>query len=505
SAERAMASAISGLLNATGKYLSMEGLLVFLVVLMLVKYLSDVRPKNLPPGPLPLPFIGNVLSLNFRDPVVSFSEISAKYGELTTLYLGNEACILMSGYKCLKEAFVEQADIFADRAHYKLNERLSRGLGLISSSGHAWSQQRRFALAVLKHFGVGKKTLEESILHESRYLCEALHAQRGLPFDPDHVLTNAVTNIICSLVFGHRFEYDDLYFHKILLYFDDVVQLPANFWGQLYNRFPTLMSWLPGKHQTAFSSLSKIKHFIQEEIQRHKQDRNPSSPRDYIDCYLEEIEKCKDSRAQFTEENLVFCVVDLFAAGTETTSNTLLWTLLYLAKYPEVQAKVHAEVDQVIGRARQPSMTDRTMMPYTYAVIHEVLRAANALNITPPRVANRDTTVAGYLIPKGVTVFPLLRPIMQDKSEFSTPDQFNPGHFLDENGKFLKKECFIPFSIGKRTCPGEQMVHMEFFLFLTCMMQSFSFHAPEGQTVALEGTVGITSAPKPFQIRAVPR
>uniref|UniRef100_A0A3B4CST9 Cytochrome P450, family 2, subfamily AE, polypeptide 1 n=2 Tax=Pygocentrus nattereri TaxID=42514 RepID=A0A3B4CST9_PYGNA len=505
SAGEGMASIISMLFNATAKQFSVEGILVFLVVLVLVKYLSDVRPRNFPPGPFPLPLIGNVLNIDIRNPVGSFSKMHEKYGDVSTIYLLSEACILLSGYKSFKEAFVEQADIFADRAYYPLNNRLSRGLGLISSSGHAWSQQRRFAIAVLKHFGAGKKTMEESILQESHYLCEALQAQRGLSFDPDRILTNAVANIICSLVFGRRFDYDDQKLHQVLMYFDDVVQLPANAWGQLYNRFPTLMSWLPGKHQTAFSSLAKIKHFIQEEIQRHKQDRNPSNPRDYIDCYLEEIEKCKDSRAQFTEENLVFCVVDLFAAGTETTSNTLLWALLYMAKYPEVQEKVHAEVDQVIGRARQPAMTDRNLMPYTYAVIHEVLRAANALNITPPRVANRDTTVAGYLIPKGVTVFPMLRPIMQDKNEFSTPDQFNPGHFLDENGKFLKKESFIPFSIGKRTCPGEQMVHMEFFLFLTCMMQSFSFHAPEGQTVALEGIVGITTAPKPFQIRAVPR
>ncbi|XP_072552331.1 cytochrome P450 2J4-like [Salminus brasiliensis] len=500
-----MASVFAVLLNTTGQFLTMEGILVFLCVLVLVKYLSDHRPKNVPPGPVPLPLIGNVLSLDFRDPVLSFSEICMKYGEVTTLYLGSEMVILLSGYKSFKEAFVEQADIFADRADYPLNDQLTRGLGLISSSGHAWSHQRRFAIAVLKHFGVGKKSLETSILQESRYLCEALHSQRGLAFNPDRIVTNAVTNIICNLVFGHRFEYDDEHFRQILLYLNDIVQLPAHFWGQLYNRFPTLMSWLPGKHQTTFSSLSKIKLFILEEIQKHRQDRNPTSPRDYIDYYLDEIEKGRDSKAQFTEENLVFCVVDLFAAGTETTSNTMLWTLLYMAKYPEVQEKVHAEIDQVIGQARQPSMNDRPLMPYTYAVIHEVLRAANALNITPPRVASRDTTIAGYLIPKGVTVFPLLRAIMQDKNEFSTPDEFNPGHFLDENGKFLKKEGFIPFSIGKRMCPGEQMVNMEFFLFFTCLLQSFSFHAPEGQTLKMDSTVGITTAPKPFQLRAIPR
>uniref|UniRef100_A0A4W4E4S2 Cytochrome P450, family 2, subfamily AE, polypeptide 1 n=1 Tax=Electrophorus electricus TaxID=8005 RepID=A0A4W4E4S2_ELEEL len=457
-------------------WLNAKFILVFLcVTVLLVKYLRANRAQNTPPGPCPLPVIGNLLSLSFRDPVGSFTKVFEHYGDVSMLYLGNQPCILLSGYKSFKEAFVEKADIFADRAHYPLNDRLSRGLGLISSSGRKWAQHRRFTLAVLKDFGMGKQSLEHSILQENRYLCEAL----------------ALANIICSLVVGRRFDYDDRHFRRILLYFDDVVQLPANIWGQMYNQFPTLMS-----------CLSKIKHFSQEEIDRHRRDRNTDCPRDYID--FAHVEQSYGWNTQFTEENLLCCVVDLFAAGTETTSNNLLWSMLYMATYPTVQESVHAEIDQVIGWRHEPSMADRALMPYTYAVVHEVLRSANALNITPPRVTNRDPILAGYFIPKGVTMFPLLTPIIQDKKEFRTPDQFNPGHFLDENGKFLKKERFIPFSIGKRTCPGEQMVQMELFLFFTCLMR-FSFHPPDGQNLDLAGTVGITTANKPFHIRALPR
>ncbi|KAK1803767.1 hypothetical protein P4O66_020788, partial [Electrophorus voltai] len=508
---RNMVPVISASWDTAGMWLNAKFILVFLcVTVLLVKYLRANRAQNTPPGPCPLPVIGNLLSLSFRDPVGSFTKVFERYGDVSMLYLGNQPCILLSGYKSFKEAFVEKADIFADRAHYPLNDRLSRGLGLISSSGRKWAQHRRFTLAVLKDFGMGKQSLEHSILQENRYLCEALLAHRGqvmadtslgipvrpvprpcfsmvlglqfalpaghfamspvhlgtcfnfsgLPFDLDHVVTNALANIICSLVVGRRFDYDDRHFRRILLYFDDVVQLPANIWGQ-----------------------------------------------------------CKDIQAQFTEENLLCCVVDLFAAGTETTSNNLLWSMLYMATYPTVQESVHAEIDQVIGWRHEPSMADRALMPYTYAVVHEVLRSANALNITPPRVTNRDPILAGYFIPKGVTMFPLLTPIIQDRKEFRTPDQFNPGHFLDENGKFLKKERFIPFSIGKwsgmvsvvhvcvsgkRTCPGEQMVQMELFLFFTCLMR-FSFHPPDGQNLDLAGTVGITTANKPFHIRALPR
>lgn len=274
---------------------------------------------------------------------------------------------------------------------------------------------------------------------------------------------------------------------------------------QLYNQFPTLMSMLPGKHQTAFASMSKLKPYLQEEIRKHKEERDPSNPRDYIDCYLEEIEKCKDSEAEFTEDNLMYCVVDLFGAGTETTSNTLRWALLFMIKYPEIQEKVQSEIDQVIGQTRQPLMDDRTNLPYTYAVIHEIQRFANIITFTPPRMANKDTTVGGRLIPKGVIVLPLLKSILQDKNEYSTPNEFNPAHFLDENGKFLKKDSFIPFSIGKRMCPGEQLARMELFLFFTSLMQRFTFLALEGQTLSLKGTISVSSGPEPFQISAVPR
>ncbi|XP_050952417.1 cytochrome P450 2J4 isoform X2 [Labeo rohita] len=368
-----------------------------------------------------------------------------------------------------------------------------------------WRHQRRFALATLKYFGVGKKTLENSILQECHFVCSTLQTKQGLPFNAHHLLNYAVGNIICSLVFGYKFEYDNQHFHKLLQYSDETFKLPINIWGRLYNTFPALMSRLPGKHRTTFANLSKLKLFFKEEIRKHKEDRTPSSPRDYIDCYLDEIEKCKDSEAEFTEENLIHCLLDLFGAGTESTAKSLSWALLYMAKYPDVQEKVHSEIDEVIGQTRQPLMEDRAHLPYTYAVMHEIQRFANVLAFIPPRVASKDTTVAGCLIPKGVMVLPMLKPILEDKNEYRTPYEFNPAHFLDENGKFLKRENFIPFSIGKRMCPGEQLARMELFLFFISLMQHFTFLPPEGETLSLKRTVAISSAPEPFHIRAVPR
>ncbi|KTG31572.1 hypothetical protein cypCar_00043157 [Cyprinus carpio] len=285
-----MASVLSQLM---GQWMDVQGLLIFLCVLLLVKHLRDVLTNNMPPGPFPLPLVGNFLNIGFSDPLGTFQRIAERYGDVSTLYLGNKPCILLTGYESFKEAFVEQADIFTDRPYFPMVDKLTKGKGLIMSSGHMWRQQRRFAVATLKYFGVGKKTLENFILQECRFLCDSIQTERGLPFDPQHFVTDAVANIICGLVFGHRFEYDDHNFHLMQKYLDEFLQLPISNWGRLYNQFPTLMSMLPGKHHTAFASISKLKPFLREEIRKHKEERDPSNPKDYIDCYLEEIEKRK--------------------------------------------------------------------------------------------------------------------------------------------------------------------------------------------------------------------
>ncbi|NXU83545.1 CP2J2 protein, partial [Xiphorhynchus elegans] len=109
---------------------------------------------------------------------------------------------------------------------------------------------------------------------------------------------------------------------------------------------------------------------------------------------------------------------------------------------------------------------------YTNAVIHEVQRKANIVPLTMPRVAVKDTTVDGFFIPKGTAISINMTSVMFDKNEWETPDTFNPGHFL-KDGKFWKREAFVPFSIGKRACLGELLARSELFLFFTSLLQKF--------------------------------
>ncbi|KAM6938882.1 cytochrome P450 2J2-like [Lycodopsis pacificus] len=496
---------MDSILSVLGSYVNwdVKGLLLFTVVFILTAdYINkNRRPGSFPPGPRAFPIVGNIFTVDHKRTHESLTQLAGRYGDVYSLRFGQKWMVVLNGFEVLKEALVNQGDSLADRPELALVEDINHGRGVVFSNGNIWKQQRRFALSTLKYFGFGKKSLEPIILDEFAYCAKYFNSHEGKPFDPHLVINNAVSNIICSLVFGHRFEYGDEKFMKLMKWFEDTLEIQASIWAQLYNSFPLLMRRLPGPHQTVQHIGNSVKDFIRVELKEHKQNWDPSDKRDYIDCYLKEIQMSKGQADDtFDEENLVVCVKDLFVAGSETTSTTLRWAFLFMVKYPEIQAKVQAEIDRVIGQSRQPSMEDRINLPYTDAVIHEVQRMGNIVPLSLLHVTNRDIQLGGYTIPKGVTIIPNLTSVLFDKNEWETPNTFNPGHFLNEEGKFVKRAAFIPFSAGKRLCLGENLARMELFLFFTSLLQHFNFSMPAGVKPVMDFRFGVTLAPVPYEI-----
>lgn len=484
---------------------STEGILLsFFLILLIAYYLKNRNPRNFPPGPFALPFLGNLQFIDKKHLHLYFAELAKVYGNVFSFCFGRDKMVILSGYKMVKEALVTQADNFVDRPYSALADRFYSGPseGLFMSNGGKWKAQRRFALSTLRDFGLGKNRMEQCICEEIRYLQEEIEQEKGKLFSAAGLFKNAVSNIVCQLVMGKRYNYSDHNFQLMLKYLSEAVQLEGSVWGMLYDSFPGLMKHLPGPHNKMFSDFDLIKEFIAQEIKSHKKDLDHNNPRDYIDAFLIKMENLNESDLGFTEINLVMCSADLFLAGTDTTATTLLWALVFLIRHPDIQEKVQAEIDNVIGQTRQPSMADRPNLPYTDAVIHEIQRMGNIVPLNALRIAAKDTTLDGYHIPKGTSVLPVLTSVLFDKTEWETPDTFNPGHFLDADGKFVKREAFLPFSAGKRMCLGESLAKMELFLFFVGLLQKFTFSVPDGVELSTEGISGITRVPEPFEVHA---
>ncbi|XP_006866974.1 PREDICTED: cytochrome P450 2D17-like [Chrysochloris asiatica] len=442
-------------------------LAVALAIFLLLVDLMHRRARwaaRYPPGPVPLPGLGNLLQLDFQDMPHSINQLRRRFGDVFSLQLAWTPVVVLSGLEAVREALVLRGEDTSDRPHMAITEHLGfgpRAQGLIMARyGHAWREQRRFSVSTLRNFGLGKKSLEEWVTQEAACLCDAFEAQDGRPFNPNNLMNKAVSNVIASFTHGRRFEYDHPKFLKL-------VELMEN-------------------------ALKEDSSFLREDL---------------TDAFLDEMEKSKGNpESSFNEGNLRLVVGDLFAAGMVTTSTTLAWALLFMILHPEVQRRVQQEIDEVLGQVRRPEMADQARMPFTTAVVHEVQRFADIVPLGIPHMTSRDTEVQGFLIPKGTMLFLNLSSVLKDEAVWEKPFCFHPEHFLDAQGHFVKQEAFMPFSAGRRSCLGESLARMELFLFFTCLLQRFSFSVPAGQPRPSDrGFYSFLMTPAPYQLCAVPR
>lgn len=207
--------------------------------------------------------------------------------------------------------------------------------------GPVWRQQRKFSHATLRHFGLGKLSLEPRIIQESQYVREEMGRQGGAAFCPFPLVNSAVSNIICSLCFGQRFPNTDSEFRRMLQLMTRSLEICLNTQLLLVN----ICSWLYYLPFGPFKELRQIERditaFLKRIIQDHRASLDAEHPRDFIDMYLVQMEeeRRKGGASSFDEEYLFYIVGDLFFAGTDTTTNSLLWCLLYMSLNPDVQGE----------------------------------------------------------------------------------------------------------------------------------------------------------------------
>ncbi|NXF85017.1 CP2DE protein, partial [Eubucco bourcierii] len=439
-------------------------------------------------------------------------QLRKKYGNIYNLQNCWTNVVVLNGYKAVKEALVHKSEDFADRPYFPMYEHLGYGKKYQGKSlgnaeyGHIWKEQRRFTLTTLRNFGMGKKSLEERVVEEARFLCSAVNSEEGRPFDLHLLVTNAVVNVICTTIFGERFHYGDEMLKKLLKVSENSLNEETGFLAQLLNAVPILLR-IPGVIQKVFGEQKAFMNYIDVFINKHMETWDPDHTRDFTDVFLKEMKKGKEAEENgFTYDNLRLVAADLFGAGTETTSTTLRWAVLYMLLHPEVQRKVQDDIDKVIGRDRPPTMADQLNMPYTNAVIHEVQRYGDIVPAGLPHMTYRDTELQGFFIPKGTTVITNLSSVLKDEMVWEKPNEFYPEHFLDANGQFVKREAFLPFSAGRRVCLGEQLARMELFLFFTSLLQKFTFVLPKDQPKPREdGCFALTNTPHPYLVQAIPR
>nr|AUX14891.1 cytochrome p450 CYP2K45 [Kryptolebias marmoratus] len=487
-------------------------LLGVIVALLLLHFFCSnifIQERREPPGPRPLPVFGNLFQVDLKWLDKSLFKLSKKYGPVFQVYFGPKKVVVLAGYRTVKQALVNHAVEFGTREITPTFNDLHKGHGIAFSNGDSWKEMRRFALTTLRDFGMGKKMSEKIIAKECCYLIEEFEEFEGKAFNNTKPINYAATNVISSLMFGKRFDNKDQVFQAMVERDNEIVRLSgtASLW--LYNIFPWLGPFF--KNWRDFMKiLEDNEKTVKKIIADLKETLDPEVCRCFVDAFLirqKHLEDSEITNLHYHDDNLLYSVMNLFEAGNDTTANTVKWGLLYMAKFPHIQDRVQEELSRVVG-SRQVRTEDRKNLPYTDAVIHETQRLAKNLPVGLPYTTSKNVTFQGYFIRAGTTVFPLLTSVLYDESEWESPHSFNPSHFLDDEGKFIRRDAFMPFSAGRRACIGESLARMELFLFFASLLQHFRFTPPPGVSedeVDLAPVVGFSLCPRPQKLCAVRR
>ncbi|XP_035695869.1 cytochrome P450 2U1-like isoform X2 [Branchiostoma floridae] len=479
-------------------------LLLVMVIVLVVR--QRRRRLNLPPGPRGFPIVGNLFSMRPSKLLANMAAWRQQYGDVYSLRLLNRIVVVLYGHKPIHDALVKQADIFSDRPPIRI---LRRDPGLVMARyGEHWAERRRFALSALRQFGMGRRSAEGRIREEAAALCTAIRSLDGAQRDISHLLGNAVSNIICSMSFGNRFEYDDAEFKRLSHAFAylvgsnnrSILALVRQFIMPYLRKLPMMGNW----RSYGIKQNDYVIDFIMKSAKEHKETFDKSDIRDIIDVFLSEGDGSEKGNG-VNEEALGTIIRDLFIAGSETTATTLRWGLLYTALNPDVQTKVQEEIDREFA-SHAPPWSERGRLPYTEATIMEIQRIRPIVPLNIFHGNTSATTLYGYDIPAGTYIIPSLWSAMMDPKVTPEPEEFRPERFLDDEGKVVKPEWFLPFSAGRRRCLGEQLAKMELFLFYTSLLQHFTFKLPDGAPAPpMDGSLGFVLSPPAYDICAVPR
>ncbi|KAF5924148.1 hypothetical protein HPG69_018082, partial [Diceros bicornis minor] len=286
------------------------------------------------------------------------------------------------------------------------------------SRDEPWGTLRRFTLTALRDLGLGRRSLGDWIQEEVGCLEEELEKSHGTLFDPTFLIHCSISNIICSVVFGHRFHCQDEDFKTFLGLLAENLKRVDTFWVQLFEVF------------------KKRKAFVAPVVREHEISLDTAQPRDFINAFLIGMQQDGDNQHH----------PQIWAPDPP--------------EVPQDTELIQQEIDRLVGPKRRPCLGDRAWMLYTDAILHEILRFAAIIPLAMPHAVTQDTQFWGHHIPKGTTVFPLFHSVLHNSDQFQDPASFQPERFLDANRAFRKCPAFLPFSAGQYpcSCPGEGLL-----------------------------------------------
>lgn len=410
------------------------------------------------------PFRGLQLSLQFQqDFLGTWERAWRQHGDFFVLEIGGSRNYTIIHPEHVREALITHAAHFEkDTSYTDPQYGLARflGTGLLTSNGEFWRKQRKLVSPALH-----TQRIANYADTMTRFAVEISDGwQNGQTKDIAHEMMVLTLRIVMKSLLNTEVQ------SEIDTIYKATEALQAGFGTFLPQWVPT-----PAR-MSAPQRLADLNAFIYPLISRRRAENH-----DQGDLLSMLIDARDDENNGMTDQQVRDEAVTLFMAGHETTANTLNWTFTLLAQNPQAEAKLHAELDAVLG-GRVPTFSDLRQLPYTDMVIKEAMR------LYPPawsfgRVALKDVEVAGQTIHKGenIIVFPYFthrHPDLWEQPEAFIPERFNP-----ENEAKIDKWAYYPFGGGQRVCVGQSFAQMEAILLLATIASRARLRFKPGHVV----------------------
>ncbi|KAJ8667473.1 hypothetical protein QAD02_009136 [Eretmocerus hayati] len=440
---------------------------------------------------------------------MAFEELARLYGPVVGLKLGKQKLVLISSHDLVKKALLNDDLNGRPNGFFFRVRSFGKEKGVLFAGGPCWSQLRRFTVRHLRSFGFGQEVMGQRMEYEARCLIDLLkkQAEQG-PVPMHNAFEVAVLNSLWWMIASKRFEPDDAKLKEILFVVHEVFRLNDTVGGVL-SHLPLLRFVLPelSGYNELISMLRRFWKFFDDEIADHEHtldQQQQQLPRDLIDAFLIEMRqgsRGSGSETIFDRENLLILSLDLFLAGTKTTTDTLGTMIAFLTLNPKWKEELQYELDNVVGRDRSPVLADIPFLPKIEAFIAESQRYLLLSPLAIPHRAMKDVLLEGYVIPKDTTIVLNFHSVHTDDHHWDNPEEFRPERFLDESGRYQHNNSSIPFGLGKRRCLGEGLARWSLFLLLTHVLHHFDFQSSDGSpSPEILGQDGFTISPRPYYL-----
>nr|AYV88861.1 cytochrome P450 oxidase CYP75B114 [Polygala tenuifolia] len=465
---------------------------VAILVFLLLKRFTRNTQYRLPPGPKPWPVVGNLPHLG-PVPHHSLAALARTYGPLIHLKLGF-VDVVVAASASVAAQFLKTHDVnFSSRPPNSGAKYIAYNYKdlVFAPYGPRWRMLRKISSVHL----FSAKALDD-YRHvrqdEVSVLTRALASGGSKAVNLGQLLNVCTANALGRVMMGRR-VFNDSRLGSIDPKADEFKSMVVEVMvlAGVFNigDFVPALEWLD--LQGVASKMKKLHKrfdaFLTEIVEEHKR-RSSDEQSDMLSTLLslKEID-ADDDEAKLTDTEIKALLLNMFTAGTDTSSSTVEWALAELIRHPKVLSQVQQELDMVVGKDRLVSELDLAQLPYLQAVVKETFRLHPSTPLSLPRMATESCEINGYHIPKGSTLLVNVWAIARDPQQWSEPLEFRPERFLpggEKESVDIRGNDFevIPFGAGRRICAGMSLGLRMVQLMVATLVHAFNWSLPEGLT-----------------------